>query len=677
MFSIRLSRLEINNFRSFAGQHVFTFDTSGLLLIKGDSGSGKSTILLAISYALGYCLFSYKELKTWGTDDMSVKLTLSSQNQTIVIERGNKLSISVDGEIFSGSAKLVEEKIIDFTHTAPALTKALTYRGQRTFGNFLSMRDAELKEFLTTVLDLGWIEEQIQISQAKINELGKTCQMLGSQLDLLDKEAAELNGTLTSPVEPNLSAIKSELIAYEADYHKSVTYIDHIKAQISEKESYYKDLLEKSLKAGFEVTLAELQSRDKPPTVDLQPLLADKKTAVSRAEAAKQAFRIKYTTLMGKVQSRANIVAQIQQIEFDIQKTLQNECPTCNQVLIGFNEVLNKLQGAAAAARARLEDIDLLATEFESLTLSAKDDFVNEPEVKKWMLLIDNIEQTIKEKEREANLEKEFQWALKTQIEGCKNRYNELLISLNKAENLEIEPLKDLLASAVENKQVCQNKILELNNQINMLQTKFQTSFEEYQKSLRYVQKKRDELEEKRMTHRQFQVELQKEKEVYSFLRGFIDRIFSDILEEIGFESSEICKNIPNISSLSIEFNTEKTTIKGEIKQIITPKIIMNGEEKNLKSGCSGGMISAIELAVDLAVSRTLSRRSGVNLNWLLLDEVFDGLDQNSREGAMEILKRYAQDKLVVVISHNTEFKDLFDKTIAITNNDGYSNFEG
>jgi hypothetical protein len=53
----------------------------------------------------------------------------------------------------------------------PELLAPLTYRGQKQPGLFLSKTDAEKKEFLTTLLDLGKFEAAVEASQAKVKNL--------------------------------------------------------------------------------------------------------------------------------------------------------------------------------------------------------------------------------------------------------------------------------------------------------------------------------------------------------------------------------------------------------------------------------------------------------------------------------------------------------------------------
>lgn len=72
--SLKIKELELEGFRSFEEKTLITFPESGMVLIAGrhldgsmSSGSGKSSIPIAISFALGYCSLPSTALKSWNS----------------------------------------------------------------------------------------------------------------------------------------------------------------------------------------------------------------------------------------------------------------------------------------------------------------------------------------------------------------------------------------------------------------------------------------------------------------------------------------------------------------------------------------------------------------------------------------------------------------------------------
>src|SRR5579859_554442 len=170
--SLRLRKLILNNFRTFAGVHEVEFPETGLVLIKGLNGSGKSNLLLAISYLTGVCRLSAKALHRWDTEVMYVEGHFDSPKGPVVIHRGTKSTwVSVNGVKTKGAVKAVEEEILKLFGCAPIVRNLLTFRDQLEPMSFLSMDDKELKDMLTRILDLESLESEISTRAENLKSL--------------------------------------------------------------------------------------------------------------------------------------------------------------------------------------------------------------------------------------------------------------------------------------------------------------------------------------------------------------------------------------------------------------------------------------------------------------------------------------------------------------------------
>jgi DNA repair exonuclease SbcCD ATPase subunit len=154
---------------------------------------------------------------------------------------------------------------------------------------------------------------------------------------------------------------------------------------------------------------------------------------------------------------------------------------------------------------------------------------------------------------------------------------------------------------------------------------------------------------------------------------GFMGLIFEEILNEISVEANQLLGRMANVSSVTIQISSEKVDKSGGIKNTINTAIYNNGVSISAKSGLSGGMLTSVEQAVDFGLMKVLERRSGVVPKFLLLDEIFDGQGTLTKESAMEILKELSQDKIVLVIDHDSQLKEFFNQTIDIEYNGKYS----
>lgn len=188
---LRLVSLEIEGFRSFKNKVIITFPESGAVLISGQykssslksSGSGKSSVLMAIAFALGICRLPSTELKHWHSKNINVTLVLSDGNTTYVIRRTPKLSIEINGVLVPGLANDLEEKLSQILGTKGDMLETLIFRPQKTSGKFLTSTDSEKKEFLASLLGINEIEAVVDNFDKKINILENNIKSYKSTLE--------------------------------------------------------------------------------------------------------------------------------------------------------------------------------------------------------------------------------------------------------------------------------------------------------------------------------------------------------------------------------------------------------------------------------------------------------------------------------------------------------------
>ena len=88
----------------------------------------------------------------------------------------------------------------------------------------------------------------------------------------------------------------------------------------------------------------------------------------------------------------------------------------------------------------------------------------------------------------------------------------------------------------------------------------------------------------------------------------------------------------------------------------------------------SGGEKKRLILAVDFALSEIVSRRNKNNFDFIVLDEVFDGLDSNSKIKIMDfLLSLREKKKQIFVIDHASAFTDQFNCVLRIEKKQGES----
>jgi len=186
--------LEMEGFGSFVDKTLIPFPKAerGAILINGSykdgttsSGSGKSTILRAIAYALDFCDIPSTELKSWYTKKFYVRFRLTNGTDILDVIRNPKLTLILNEVEYEGTTLGAKEKLQEILKAPSDLVKVLTYRPQREQGVFLSSSDSKLKEFFTEVLGLQEVENAASDYLSEINVLKNNIIMMESNLESL------------------------------------------------------------------------------------------------------------------------------------------------------------------------------------------------------------------------------------------------------------------------------------------------------------------------------------------------------------------------------------------------------------------------------------------------------------------------------------------------------------
>lgn len=167
----------------------------------------------------------------------------------------------------------------------------------------------------------------------------------------------------------------------------------------------------------------------------------------------------------------------------------------------------------------------------------------------------------------------------------------------------------------------------------------------------------------------QSKTELGKERTLVEILSGMFSPVgvqayVADmVLDQLNERVSDYMSQMwPNASYQLLSYKENKA---GEVKAKFSEKIVIAGRERSLGS-LSGGELRCISLAVDLAVVDVVMQMFGIELNPLILDEPFDGMDNANRERAIDVLSKLSKDREIWVIDHMNEIKGYFAKIVRV-----------
>lgn len=659
----RIKWLALTAFRSFVDRTVINFPESGLSAIKGlnkdtggSSGSGKTSIILGINYALGICHLPATGLQSWLTDKpMSVELCLDTSLGEVVISRGGKLAMMIDGAPVKGGAAAIEDRLQNILGLSPELLEALTYRRQMTRGQFLSKTNSEKQSFLTLLLGLEKFETAAELTQKTIGQLEPVIEMRLADITRLETEVAQHH-------------VDDLVLIDEAPATKAIAdtqvQIHDLEWKMKEQRDYIATL--SNLR---EPVICPDRSEEKRLDALLQSVRLELTKAIAEDQKILTAEREKARWLQKQLDDARRSVTEISRLKAsgrDLMEQIytleKNVCPTCKQQWAAAQEKKRSLESEVEAIGEALQELQIEGNADRVKTLEAAVQTA-------WVHTANPDIEGLRNHERAVSIEKGNESArIKNSLALATAEQNSKL-----AKSLE-EPRKalDLLQYAL---QQAGYLLLAQQSDLHQIGMKNAVAQQAVATQKRLLEEAQKSLEASRKRAEDSQATLSAERDFLALVgrQGFLGSIYDEVLWEISTETNRILGGIPNTAHVTVNFKSESLTQKNKIVKEITPVCMIGGHEAPIKAGCSGGMISAVELAVDLAVAAVVSRRTGAIPSWIILDEAFEGLGIVEKEGCLEILRSCADDKLVLIVDHASEIKAAFEQTVEVEYRNGIS----
>jgi DNA repair exonuclease SbcCD ATPase subunit len=338
------------------------------------------------------------------------------------------------------------------------------------------------------------------------------------------------------------------------------------------------------------------------------------------------------TLLASTSNSRAEEMRKYNQLQLSLRpfdpKKPDTVCPACNADL--------NIQGKTLA---KADDIDALKKQWES----------HQEEIKAQML------------------------EHKTTIDKC-----DLILSKKEEVKLLIEKIKLKKQEEYRDYRDAQNRISEYKNSIAIKKTQLVNFQSQLEKNEDIEEKIKDIVE----NLKQLNIKTQEIEDETSVL-GAIDHIFDStgapayIIDcIIDLINETISSDIVDIwPSASYSIKTYKENKDKTVKAKISESLVVDGAERSVGS-LSGGEFRSLSLIIDFAIIQVLSSHYGIDVNPIILDEPFDGLDLAGRELLIDILTKLSNNRQIWVIDHASEAKSLFNQVLKVEKRSGISSIQ-
>lgn len=673
-------RIKINNIRSYETCEI-TFP-EGTVLLSGDIGSGKTTILLAIEFALFGLQPGQKgaSLLKNNASEGSVELEFEVDGEEIIVKRvlKRKKSVTQDSAFITINGKTEEKAItelknfilrllnypLEFAKKTNLLYRFTVYTPQEQMKQII-LEDPETR--LNTLRHVFGIDKYKRIKEntnttsLKLRELSRLKQGIIADLEPL-KLSLEKRKNDLQEISDKVPNLEREILEVSKILEERKLDINDIRKQIDEKRNLEKEvektnillITKKEQISKFEVEISDLKNRLEEATKsfnqkefeDIISNLADKKIS-------KQNINEEIIEINGKLSALISKKGDLDRLKEKISNL--KTCPTCLQFVTDNHKhsILDK-------------------TESEISSIDDEKAIFNSNKEKKQSLM-ENVEKEIEILESRKNNLQELKIRLET-IEGDKHRSNEMEKQKKLLESdvvlldQQVTRLKESISKMKSLDNVLDSKELEL-QEITNKEKAFEIRRAEIIKEIEISKREIENIEKEIITKEKVKSELLHINELENWLSGD----FLDLIRIV--EKNVMLKLRDEFSMLFNEWFSilVPDTFIVRLDDQFTPIIEQQDYELDYNF-LSGGERTAIALAYRLALNQTInSLLSEIKTKGIvILDEPTEGFSQQQLDKMRDVLAQLKVNQLILV-SHDQKIESFVDNIIKLDKTSGSS----
>ncbi|MCD6558089.1 MAG: AAA family ATPase [Candidatus Aenigmarchaeota archaeon] len=654
-----LKRVKLKNIRSYIDEEI-EFPT-GSVLLAGDIGTGKSTVLLALDFAL----FGIRRGELTGTDllrhgkssgfvevefeigkkNVIVRRTLRRKNNGVSQDSGY---IIIDGVKEELSPTELKSRILElFGYPPELLTKAKSvifrytvYTPQEQMKHILFSNPEERLNTLRKIFDIDKYKTIQNNARIVLTELRATKRAYAKEIENLPDKEKELDEKEKEKVsiEKGLAEVSMHILEIEK-------VLDEKKKTLTEFEDKIKELrkLEQSLaktKTGLELKERRAKQIENDLKDNEKKMSALRKTLENYKDLKKpeepqdtEKLEKELRALLSKKSLIANEIEKLQKI-YD-----KGVCEFCGQDV-------HDPKSFRARIEERQKELEENQKKIKNLEMELKAIKGEREEYKKKIVLWErknNIEQNIKDLEKSHDkMEEEFA-TMKKEIEEMKKELSALEKKIKQYENVE----KDYEKRKEEFDEIKEKQIAVEKDKARLEQRK--KDLDEVIKNLE------KEIKEKRAMKKKI-AQLDK---IITWLDSFFGPLMSTI-EKYVMASIQQSFN----SFFQEWFSIIIDDMSVRVDESFTPIIEQNGYETEYQN-LSGGEKTAVALAYRLALNKVINSMIEriKTKDLLILDEPTDGFSTDQLDKMRDVLNKLDL-RQIIIVSHEPKIDTFVDNVI-------------
>ena len=681
-----LKKISLNNIRSYEAQEIEF--SEGSVLLSGDIGSGKTSILLAIEFALFGLQPGQRgsAILRNGAKEGGVSINFEIGGKEIFIERTLKkgktisqdyASITIDGDKQEISVTELKSKVLDllnypkeFSKKQNLLYKFTVYTPQEEMKEII-LQDSETRinalRHIFGIDKYKKIIENASIIALKIREEKRIKEALTSALEQDKLNLLSKKDELSSKFQ-NLSVVEGELVIKKDITKKIQEQLQEVLKKRDEKLKFQQEIEKTKIMVS---TKNSLILENKKFIEQLKFQVSEVMHSNKELDVAKISQITKEIELLKKekkefenkvldIRTKINSLTIKNQEGEEIKEKLKHieVCPTCLQDVNATykNNVLNKINSETIQNLKKIDQFILHESKIlNEISESENKIFLNEKKI------------------HEINL-------LKIKMQGVEEKQNKIqeIEKSNLLLNKDLELLDKQLS-------LLKTSILELNKFDNLYKEK-QSQLDEAMRQEKLTEIKIAELKKEISFYSQQINELTEKIKQTEFIKeqvNYLTDLESWISKEFILLVSSIEKNIMNklksdFSALFSEWFSMlvSDTFNVSLDDTFTPVAEFQDYVIDYDY-LSGGERTAIALAYRLALNQVLnSFLSNIKTKgFIILDEPTDGFSDQQIDKMRNVLAQLNAEQLIIV-SHEQKMESFVDNVIKCKKEKGKSVIE-
>lgn len=649
----KFKKIKAKNFLSYKDLEL-DLDKRGLILVEGknltnsaflSNGSAKSSLLSTVTYAL------YGKTEKGQTadevvnnkvgKDTSVKLYFDVDEQAYRIERyrkdkKNKNQVKLfkgNDEIKTNSAKETNQRILDlFGIDYSAYINSISI-GQGSETSFSDATDKQKKEILENVANIAIYARAQEVAKQKVTD---TQTKLAEYKNLLANYESEKD---------KFETLKQ---SEQDKYDNAISYYSSAQELLNEAEGKYEDLKEQA---------------------NLDTLNEQKDKLVDELD------RIKY--LIDNKEPKQTFTLDTSEYENKISE---------------LQVILNKFSAEKMSKENEVNNLKVSYNSFNTATVCPTCGSPLDPthalnEQEKIINQVAKIKEYIIQLEGGINMTNKKITEAKQELQDKQTEFNEFVADRDR----EYDSIVSVNQKAYFNKQ----------QEVNNIQSRIDKVNNDIQNAYNTMEHYRWDLEKREQPNPpyDYKEELDKLEKDNKENMEKVDKLTDDMLEyeqvvkmysNSGVRSIVLDNITPYLneqankylailagSTIQINLTTQKENKDGSISDKFEVEVYNASGGSDYKSA-SAGERKRIDLAISFALQDLVIKQNNTSVNLLMLDEVFENLDEVANENVITLLEEKAKEvESIFVITHNEQLKGLFsNKVTVVKEQDGISKLE-